>query len=73
MKITKSRLKQIIREELQLVSEGYFQEEQCRKFPKADGCLEYWQQEASAEGIDAGDVDFEDVDALIFAIEKAVS
>ena len=73
MKITKARLKQIINEELESITEGNFQEEYCRRNPKADGCLEYWQDEARAEGIDPGDVDFQDVDQLIFAIEKAVS
>ena len=55
------------------ITEGNFQEEYCRQNPNAEGCLEYWQEEARAEGIDEDDVDFEDVDALIFAIEKVVS
>ena len=73
MKITKNRLKEIIKEEVQKLREGNFQEEYCRRNPNAEGCLEYWQEEARAEGIGEEDVDFNDVDALIFAIEKAVS
>ena len=73
MRITNNRLTEIIKEEVQKLREGNFQEEYCRRNPNAEGCLEYWQEEARAEGIDDDDVDFEDVDALIFAIEKAVS
>ena len=73
MKITKNRLKEIIKEEIQKLREGNFQEVYCRNNPEAEGCLEYWQEEARAEGIGEDDVDFNDVDALIFAIEKVVS
>ena len=78
MKITKQRLKEIIKEELRVMEidqlkEVNFQDEYCSKNPDAEGCLEYWQEEARAEGIGEDDVDFNDVDALIFAIEKVVS
>tara|TARA_R100000030_G_scaffold84300_1_gene67397 strand:+ start:234 stop:467 length:234 start_codon:yes stop_codon:yes gene_type:complete len=77
MKITKSQLKQIIKEELQTMLEGNFQEKYCSKNPDAEGCLEYWQEEAEAMGITRDDpryddVDFNDAESLIFAIEKAV-
>ena len=52
MKITKSQLKQIIKEELQTMLEGNFQEKYCSKNPDAEGCLEYWQEEAKELGID---------------------
>ena len=78
MRITKKRLKEIIKEELRVMEidelkEGNFQEEYCSKNPDAEGCLEYWQEEAEAQGITPHQVDFDNVDALIFAIEKAVS
>jgi len=55
MKITKSQLKQIIKEELSNILEGNFQEEYCKQNPKADGCPEYFERldaedEARASG-----------------------
>ena len=70
MKITKQQLKQIIKEELEVVltneeagelfgedfasqlNEGNFQEKYCEDNPNAEGCLEYWQEEAKELGID---------------------
>ena len=34
---------EIIKEEVQKMREGNFQEEYCRNNPEAEGCLEYWQ------------------------------
>ena len=70
MRITKNRLKEIIKEEIQKLREGNFQEEYCRNNPGAEGCLEYWQEEARAEGIGEDNVDFNDAKALISAIDK---
>ena len=40
MRITKNRLKEIIKEEVQKLREGNFQGEYCRNNPEAEGCLE---------------------------------
>jgi hypothetical protein len=56
MKITKTQLKQIIKEELSNLTEGNFQEKYCEDNPDAEGCLEYWQEEASELGIDTTDM-----------------
>ena len=56
MKITKIQLKQIIKEELGKVMEGNFQEKYCEDNPDAEGCLEYWQEEARELGIDTADM-----------------
>lgn len=41
MKLTKSQLKQIIKEELSNLSEGNMEEAYCEKNPEAKGCEEY--------------------------------
>ena len=56
MKITKTQLKQIIKEELNKITEGNFQEKYCEDNPDAEGCLEYWQEEARELGIDTADM-----------------
>ena len=52
MKITRERLKEIIKEEYSKIAEGNFQEKYCEDNPDAEGCLEYWQEEARELGID---------------------
>ena len=56
MKITKTQLKQIIKEELSKITEGNFQEKYCEDNPDAEGVLEYWQEEARELGIDTADM-----------------
>jgi hypothetical protein len=75
MRITKDRLKQIIKEELRVIEidelkEGNFQDEYCSKNPDAEGCLEYWQEEARAQGVTPEEANFDDAMSLIAAIDK---
>ena len=73
MKITKSLLKQIIKEELSNILEGNFQEEYCKQNPKAEGCPEYFERldaedEARAAGLNPDDYDT--TDQMIAAIAR---
>tara|TARA_R100001460_G_C3510278_1_gene171394 strand:- start:586 stop:822 length:237 start_codon:yes stop_codon:yes gene_type:complete len=75
MRITKKRLKEIIKEELRVMEidelkEGNFQDEYCSKNPEAEGCLEYWQEEATSQGITPEEANFDDAMSLIAAIDK---
>ena len=70
MKMTKERLKQIIKEEVQNLREGDFQEKYCSQNPEAEGCLEYWQKEAESQGISPAEANFDDAKSLIAAIDK---
>lgn len=59
MKLTKSQLKQIIKEELSNLSEGNMEEAYCEKNPEAKGCEEYrarmQAQDQKYQGINEAD------------------
>tara|TARA_R110002110_G_scaffold110662_4_gene275778 strand:- start:782 stop:1102 length:321 start_codon:yes stop_codon:yes gene_type:complete len=75
MKITKTQLKQIIKEELSNILEGNIQEEYCKQNPKAEGCREYFERldtedKARALGINQDIIDeFDDTEDLISIID----
>jgi len=77
MKITKTELKQIIKEELGKMMEGNFQEEYCKQNPEAEGCREYFERldaedEARDIGIPEEEIEVMDDDQLIAAIHAAL-
>ncbi len=77
MKITKERLKEIIKEEYSKIAEGNFQEEYCKQNPEAEGCREYFERldaedEARDIGIPEEEIEVMDDDQLIAAIHAAL-